>query len=320
MSEKVIWPIPLERVSPFYPGQMGVPGSSARIGLQTTVGGAVFYVDPNYGSSSDDSDGTDPLAPLESVQAAHDKASQGDTIAVMHNNAWQYGNVANGRILPISEEVTITTPGLRIVGINPAGVNGVVWTPKSNSGWCITNLALDTLIEGFLFTSDGVHTTPNAIRSTWILNSAYGDNLTVRNCVFEGAINIAIEMDYSWYVHIYQNRFWSNTYGLYANPAYAHLNSLDVHDNLFYENDKAMNLVGCSYSYFYRNQIYNHDARMGINATDDGIDLMNGLANLVSDNTFSCLLARMNNFCTAGATDSWVNNHAMDGLVVLNPT
>jgi hypothetical protein len=319
MSEKVNWPIPLEQVRPMYQGQMGVPGSDTRLGLSRTCGNAVFYVDPNHGSASDNSDGTDPNAPLATIQAAHGKAVQGDTIAVMHNNSWQYGNTANGRILPVAEDVVITTPGLRIVGICPSGVNGVPWQPATDRGTCLTVKALDTLVEGFLFTA-GTKTAPTAIRASWIGGVDYGDNLTVRNCVFESGINTAIQLEYVWYANIYQNRFWFNAYGLYANPLTSRCSNLDIHDNIFHECGKAMLLTRIDYSHIYRNDIFNHDARMGINATDDGICLINGLSNMVTDNTFSCLVARNNDLNTAGATDCWPFNHFLDAQNTANPT
>lgn len=320
MSERVNWPIPLERVTPMFPGQMGVPGSDSRLGLKSSCGGAVFYVDPNHGSASDNSDGTDPSAPLRTIQAAVGKCSafQGDTIAVMPNNSWQYGLPANGRVLPVAENVVIGTPGVRIVGVSPSGVNGVPWTPASNGGTCLTVLACDVLVEGFIFTG-GAYTNPTAITSIWDIGILKGDNLTVRNCVFESTVNIAINLCYVWYAHIYNNRFWFNTYGIYANPAYAGCSDLDIHDNIFHECDKAMLLTNTDYSHIYRNDIFNHDARMGINATDDGICLTNGLSNMVTDNNFSCLLARMSDLNSSGTIDAWVNNHCMDGLQVAQP-
>jgi len=298
---------------------MGVDGSDTREGLRSAVANAVLWVDPNYGNASDESDFTNPDSPAVHIQAAHDKATQGDTIAVMHNNSWQYGNTADGRVLPVAETVVITKPGLRIVGVYPAGVNGVPWTPADDRETCLTINALDTLVEGFIFTG-GAIVTPDAIKANWLGGITYGDNLTVRNCVFESDINIAIELNYVWYANIYQNRFWFNTYGIYANPASSSSSNLDIHDNIFHECGKAMLLTKVDYSHIYRNDLYNHDARMGINATDDGITTMNGLANQVTDNNFSCLLARMNDFCTAGATDAWIFNHCLDGNTIANPT
>lgn len=303
MSEKVLWPIPLERVNPFYPGQMGVPGSDARVGIRSSCEGVVFYVDPNIGE--DGGDGTDPTAPLKTIQKAVDKcaALRGDTIAVMTNNSWQYGTATDGRVLPVAEQVVIDTPGIRLVGLSPSGVNGVPWQPVQNGGQMLTINALDVLVEGFIFTN-GLFTQPNAIRATWANGATFGDNLTVRNCVFESGVNIGIELDYVWYANIYQNRFWFNTYGIWANPAYSGCSNLDIHDNILHECEKAMLLTKVDYSHIYRNDFFNHDARMGINATDDGLCLTNGLSNMVTDNNFSCLLARMNNFCSAGTIDA----------------
>ncbi|MBU2177520.1 MAG: hypothetical protein KJ556_20700, partial [Gammaproteobacteria bacterium] len=63
---------------------------------------------------------------------------RGDVIAVMAANTNEYRNGALGRLLPISEEVIVTVPGVRIVGVCPSGSVGVWWTPASDGGTCIT--------------------------------------------------------------------------------------------------------------------------------------------------------------------------------------
>jgi hypothetical protein len=322
MSHKVAWPLPLERVTPFYPGQMGVPGSDARLGIRSSCNGAVFYVDRNNGNASDNSDGTDPLAPLSTVQAGINKcaAFSGDTVAVMANNSWQYGTYLSGRVLPVAEEVVIDTPGIRLVGVAPSGVNGVPWQPTADRTTLITVRALDVLIEGFLFTG-GAFISPTAICAYWDGGAIKGDNLVVRNCVFESEVNTGIELRYVWYADIYENVFWFNGgYGIWANPGYDSPSNLQIHDNIFHDCAKAMSLVNVDYSHIFRNQIYNHDAAMGINATDDGINLLNGRDNLICGNWFSCLKARWNDLNSPGTGSAWVDNMMIDGPNTANPT
>ena len=128
-SANVSWPPPLQRLTPFYPGQYGVPGTDSDRGLRLDSNGIILYVDPNHVDPSDNRDGTNPDAPLATVQAAVNKcrAYRGDTIAVMGNSFWTYGNMAVGRATPIREEVTINVPGIRLVGLSP-GSMGVTTT------------------------------------------------------------------------------------------------------------------------------------------------------------------------------------------------
>ncbi|MCJ7555938.1 MAG: hypothetical protein MUP90_03365, partial [Gammaproteobacteria bacterium] len=83
-SSNVRWPLPLNRLNPWYPGQMGVEGGWTETGLRQHCTGAIFYVDPNYPGVNDQRDGTDPTDPLATVAAALTKcqAYRGDTIAV----------------------------------------------------------------------------------------------------------------------------------------------------------------------------------------------------------------------------------------------
>ena len=69
-GSNVSWPIPLTRLTPFYPGQMGVPGTDSDRGLRTNSEGCIFYVDPNHVDPNDNRDGTNPDSPLNTVAAA----------------------------------------------------------------------------------------------------------------------------------------------------------------------------------------------------------------------------------------------------------
>jgi hypothetical protein len=298
---------------------MGVPGSDARLGLQTVTQGAVFYVDRYHGDANDSNDGTNPNAPLLTIQGGVNKcaAFHNDTVSISPGNSWQYG--ALPLVNPYAEEVVINTPGIRLVGVHPSSVNGVVWTPAQDRGTCLTINALDVLVEGFIFTG-GVYISPTAIVAYWDGGTIKGDNLVVRNCVFESEVNTAIDLRYVWYADIYQNCFWFNPLGIYANPGFFAPSDLQIHDNLFHECGNALDLVNVEYSFIYRNLIYCQAAALGINAANRGINTMNGTGNLVNDNTFSCLLARYNDFCTAGNMDAWVNNHCIDGPTIANPT
>lgn len=328
MSHLVNWPVPLTRLNPFYPGQIGVLGTWNETGLRNSCDGAIFYVDPNYPGVSDARDGTDPTAPLATIAAALTKCQpyRGDVIAVMGNNAWQYGAAADGRRLPISEEVIVDVPGVRIVGVDPSSPSGVVWTPASNGGICITVRALDVLIEGFHF-YEGAFAGCNAIYALWNGTTAFGDNMVIRNCTFDDTVDIAIQLEYSWYCEIYNNIFWEcDTAGIYTDPLGQGANYLKIFSNTFHDCGAALPLRGVDNSHIYDNSIYNGNAQGAGVATNEGIDLTNGVNNQIFANVFSCLLPVPANGdwddlnSGGGATNAWIANACTNGTAVTTPT
>lgn len=327
-ASNVIWPLPLTRLNPWYPGQMGVPGTDTETGLRQHSTGAIFYVDPNYPGASDARDGTNPEDPLLTVQAAVDKCQpyRGDTVAVMANNAWQFRNAADGYLTGITGPVIITVPGIRLVGVNPSGSLGVTWMPTADNQTLITTLALDVLIEGFNFYRGNVYTGIRAIFADWGANK-FGDNLTVRHNHFEN-IETPIQLEYSWYNNIHNNVFrggGSVGGAIYVDPNGSGASYNLIHHNIFDYPAKAMALRGVDHTFIFNNSLYNWLAVTAAAATDGGIDTTAGQMNQVFENYFSCLLPAAapgdwDDFNTASATDAWINNHCMNGLAITRPT
>jgi len=322
-SSNVNWPLPLTRQNPWFPGQMGVPGTDTETGLRLHSTGCVFYVDPNYPGASDLRDGTNPEDPLLTVQAAINKCQpyRGDVVAVMCNNAWQYHNNADGYLTPIAEEVVISVPGVRLVGVNPSGSNGVPWLATDDNQTLIHIKALDVCVEGFLFYDDN-NAGIRGIFAEWGV-LAFGDNPTIRNNTFHG-LAIGVQLEYCWYAHIHDNIFHDGK-GIYVDPALSGAAYNDIHDNQFDYCAFAMSCQGMDYSFIHGNSLSDWRAITGAAATDAGIDLTNGNRNQVYDNYLSCLLPAAapgdyNDYNTAGATDAWIGNHCMDGLAVTRPT
>lgn len=329
-SANVQWPIPLVRFPTLFPGQFGVPGTDNERGLRSDAHGTVFYVDPNATGVSDARDGTDPEAPLATVAQALTlcQAYRGDVIAVMANGAWTYAAGVN-RTLPVAEEVEITVPGVRLVGVFPSSSVGVVWTPASDGGTCITVSAIDVTIEGFIFSEGATYTGCTAIYCEWDGATLYGENLTVRNCYFDDTVDIAIQLEYSWYCDIHHNIFSQcDTYGVYADAAGSGTAYNQIHHNWFQDIDgtAAIALLGGSDdNEVFENRIYNQDAENGAVATNQGINTTGGTRNFVHHNTLSCLLpvpanGDYDDFCTAAASDAWIQNYCLDGPSVTNPT
>lgn len=322
------WSTPLTRLTPWYPGQFGVPGTDAERGLRMHSTGTVFYVDPNAPGVSDARDGTNPDDPLATVAAALAKCQpyRGDVIAVMSNNSWQYGDPLDLYVTPISEEVTIDVPGVRLVGISPSG-QGVYWYPASNGGVCITVHAIDVTIEGFFFSEGPTYTGCTAIASEWDGATLFGENLTVRHCTFDDTIDVAISLEYSWYCDIHDNVFWQcDEYGVFVDVGGSGVAYCAIHDNIFHDCTIAISLLGgCDFNHVYRNSIYNANAQGAGVATDEGIDTTGGRENQVFDNWFSCVLPAgvngdIDDLCSGSATDAWVGNHCTNGLLVTTPT
>lgn len=324
-------PMPLARLNPVYPGQMGVPGGWTETGLRLHPTGTTFYVDPNFPGASDQRDGTDPTSPLLTVAAAISKCQsyRGDVIAVSTNSAWIYAEGGQGQptaqyTTPIREEVTVNVSGIRIVG-QSFGTLGVLWNPASDGGTCINVAAMDVIIEGFVF-DDGPHTGCNAIYAEWDGTTLFGENMTVRHCYFDDSIDKAIQLEYAWYCDIHDNVFQEcDEHGIYVDPAGSGTAYCQIHNNWFMNCAVAMTLRGCDDSSVYQNFIYNGKAKGALAATDEGIDTTGGGENMIFDNWFSCILPAVANgdwddLNTGSVTDAWINCHCLDGDAITTPT
>jgi hypothetical protein len=276
-------------LTPFYPGQPGVPGTDHTRGLRLDSNGKIIWVDPNHVDPNDQRDGTNPDSPMRTVAAALTKcrAYMGDVIVVAPNSYWTYSDTSAGRATPVAEEVTVTVPGVRIVGLFPSGQLGVPWVPVTDNGVCITVHAMDVLVEGFCFWDNQGLTAPVAIRAEWDTPINYGENLTVRHCWFGDGMSYGVQLDYSWNAHIHDN--------IFQEVAVAAIQSMDVegdpdyaviHDNLFMNSGDAIDLEDVSECMIYRNAIFGDDG-----GTNNFIDLTGGSNNMVFDNWLGCTLA-----------------------------
>jgi len=323
-SANVRWPTPLTRLNPVYPGQMGVPGTDTETGLRLNTLGTIFYVDPNYPGASDARDGTNPTDPLLTVAAALTKCQPycGDVIAVMARRNWQYGERSPSRLTDISEEVIVTVPGVRIVGISPSSTHGVYWQPASNGGVCITVDALDVLIEGFCFWNEdftggtgifaewtGLSTTPTNVQ---------GENVTVRHCHFAADLDYGIVLDYAWWTYIHDCYFIGagiaaiHNADVTGDPDYS-----QIYRNHFVNNALGISLPGVSQCNIFENLIIGNPATADsyINTSGAG-----GGGNMVTRNSLDSTLAQyVGGNCNSNATDGWVQNYCIDGPSIALP-
>lgn len=318
-SANVPWAPSLVRLNPWMPGQPGVPGTDNDTGLRLDSNGIILYVDPNHVDPSDQRDGTNPTAPLATVAEALTQCRdyRNDTIIVAPNSDWQHSAAAASRRTALAEEVTVDVDGVRIVGLMPSSAIGVPWQPVTDSGVCITVNAMDVLIEGFCFWNDTV-TTPVGILAQWSggVGGFYGDNLTVRNCFFEGGLDYGIQLDFSYYGDIHRNHFEGcdtaaiHNLAVNGNPDFAR-----IHDNEFFNNTVALSLDGTRNTFIYSNRIIGAPA-----GTDNFIALAGGATNTVTDNWLGCTIAQYDVTCDGGgAGNAWINNHCIDGDPVAIP-
>jgi len=332
-SSNVQNPFALTRLNSLFPGQMGVDGGWTETGLRTHVTGVDIYVDPNYPGATATADGTDPTNPLTTITAALAKCEnfRGDTIHVMANDGWQYGPNSTDYTTVINEDVVVTKHGVRIVGVAPSSPLGVIWRPATAGGVACTVQALDVLIEGFCFveSSAGVGG-GNGILAAWNGTTTWGDSMVVRHCYFSDSIDTAIELNYAWNCEIHDNVFQEcDTCGIYCDPANSAASYIIIRDNVFHDVGEsatgAVNMDEADHCTIYHNSIFNSNAVAAAVATDEGVNLANGGNNMVYENSFSCLLPAgangdIDDLCTASATDAWVGNNCMNGLLVTNPT
>jgi hypothetical protein len=308
--------------------------------MQNVIGdfaGTPFFVDPNHPRASNQHAGTDPDFPLRTVAAAQAKCTPytGDVIAVMHNSYWTYADVSRGRATPILEAVTVTVPGIRIVGVSPSSL-GVPWVPPANNAICLTIHAMDVLVEGFCFWNN-LHTGCSGIEAEWVgAGGIYGENFTARRCYFYG-LAYGIQFDYSWNCHVEGCRFNNLTTAAIHNPSvHGEPDYLTIRNNVFANNTADLNLPDCDYALIEDNTFMDVTAAIVITGgdynqiltnaiqgngagTNNFINLTGGASNLVGANLLGCTIAQYDTTCSDATSGAWVGNQCTNGPTTAPP-
>jgi len=312
-----------DRNTGFSANQAQVWGFDTRTGIDSrsyfAPGAKIFYVDPNNAQAVDAGNlGEDPTVPLATVDAAVtlSRAYRGDTIVVGPNDAWQYA--AGIRNTSIVETLIIpaTKGGIRIVGASTNPLS-VMWEAVVADDFCITVRACDVLIEGIGFTgNNGVAC--NGVYAEWDGVTLYGENMTVRNCVFDDGIDIAIQLEFSWYFQIYNNWFAQcDEYGVYADAGGSGAALGVITGNWFQDcgtADIAL-LAGSDDNSVHGNRVMGNAA-----GTNNLINLTAGTDNIVTDNYLGCTIAQYDTTCSDATSGAWLHNHCTDGSPVAPPT
>lgn len=278
-----------------------------------------FFVIPDHPSASDSNTGENPAQPLSTIQQAvtNCRAYRGDVIWVTSSDSWQYGA---GSETGVVENVTIpaTKPGISIIGVG-RGSLGTYWQPviEGSGSFCLVINALDVTVDGFCFWSSGGE--GNGIFCNWS-GPPYGENSVIANCTFTDDLNIGIQMEYAWFIDIYNNKFQEcNTYGIFVDPLGSGIEYERIFGNWFNDCGVTMQLGDCSRTLIYNNYIYQVNAQATGSCTNLGILTASGTYNQVFNNYFGMPLAAWDAFNSSAATDAWVNNHCMDGPNTTNP-
>lgn len=324
---------PLTSLAPWYPGQMGVPGSDSQRGMRYQSTGVILYVDTNHPDASDAHDGTDPEHPKATIQGAVNARLGGAPLpagSIIRVAAGQYvesvvtpnylvgpnyitiEGVGSGIYSPAWESAAATTPclDLRAVGWRIRGFRFYAPTQAScielrhtDSG--ANDIAIRTVIENNLF--DGMTTGRYGIVShgcydVWIQNNVFQ---LFHNAVAGGAVPLfvgATPLAIPYRNHIIGNWFWDSD-----NGAIFPCNGSEFHGNLFQP-------VGYAYT---MTQVLN-TSTIG-NPGDDNVVFGNVLLGDYS------IVGGYN----PGAADSWLGNWAEDvaeaevgdnGITIARPT
>lgn len=314
--------LPQIRLQPWYPGQMGVPGSDVPRGLRWRSSGVVFYVDVNHPNATANADGTDPENPLNSITAAFAR------LAAFHALA----------SVSAVNSVIVVAPGTYNESINIAqttypdyctilgGGNGrypVIWRGVNISTAPLT-------IDAYGWLVDGIHFYPGQGAASVVLTRTAGagaEGTVIQNCFFNGGWNQGwgIELDGApANVSILNNRFAempSNhpaitvTDTSTADPYQTH-----IIGNTFQECDEYItrdcaggwNQTLVAHNFF---PDATHDATFpgGADGTDVFIDMRGGSNgyNTVTGNWLGGTYSNAGGYY-AGTADNWVGNYSED--------
>jgi len=169
--------LPLIRLQPWYPGQLGVAGSDVSRGLRWESAAIVLYVDDNHPNATGDNDGTDPEYPINSIQTA---------ITRLTNFVTATSLSLEGSVIVVANEATIvesviippTAPTNCIIYGAGGTAHQPTWTAATAAGTALTVRQEGWTIEGFTFEVQAA--------GTAIPNSYSAYKTTIRNCRFDG--------------------------------------------------------------------------------------------------------------------------------------
>lgn len=309
--------LPQQRLQPWYPGQMGVPGSDVPRGLRWRSSGVVFYVDTNHPNATTTADGTDPENPISTIAAAFTR------LAAFHaeNSIAAVGSVIVIAPGTYAESVTVAQTTYPDYCTILGGGNGrypVIWQNGTGD---------DALtIDAYGWLVDGIHFQPGAAGAGIKLTRTAGagaEGTVIQNCFFDG-------------------RWGTGLYGIELNGAPANVTIQDCRLGEFDASSPCITVTATGIADPYQTHIFGctfqeaaeyitsvaggwnasvikgnvfAEATGSLAATTTYIDLGNGSQgyNVVTQNILGGDYSNTGGYTAeAGGLDNWVGNLAAD--------
>ena len=310
--------------------QWGIPGTAAD--AYTGEGGKQFYIGRQSTrdiAASDAHDGTDPRAPMATLQALIDRtaaitAGTGTRQPYLraHDTVYIQADISES---VITGDTTDMPEGVSIIG-----VGNDFWTPQWSSDVatnpCLTLRAFGWNVANIQFNPP---TTSSGIRAQWIPLSNYNaSRLTVRDCVFDGAWTGFYGIDLSGAPYdvkvdgctFRELRGAGESFGIIVtNTNEADPFMCEITNNIFWENENHVgsidNLRNFNVSLF-RGNVFHEGVLI---AATSKLDLRGGTRgrNIVTGNDFCGDYSNAGGYyANAALPGNWVGNFAEDLLEV----
>jgi len=177
--------LPQVRLQPWFPGQMGVPGSDVPRGLRWDSAGIVLFVNNIHPNASDDNEGSDPEGPLETIQQAVDNLVLWQSRYVADGSLSAVGSVIVVAPGTYSEDVTIVEGSAPDYCTIMGGGNdkySVIWGPSMSD--CLNVSSYGWRIEGIHFKPGNQAAGIKLTRPDPATAGAEGT--VIENCFFDG--------------------------------------------------------------------------------------------------------------------------------------
>ena len=173
--------LPQIRQAPWFPGQLGVPGSDVQRGLRWEPTGITLFVDPDSNNDTDAADGTDPENPKTTIQAA---VTQLVTFQTALNTSLAGSTiVCAGAAYTESVTIPATIPYCRLVGGSPNRWRPT-WASAAAATPCLTVNAEGWVIDGFEF--DCPASSAGVLLNEIPASSLSAYKTIIQNCAFDG--------------------------------------------------------------------------------------------------------------------------------------
>jgi len=305
--------LPLLRAAPWFPGQMGVPGSDVPRGLRTAPTGIVLYVDDEHPNATATADGTDPENPLSTIAAAVASPflTEGSVIVVANQ-----ATIAESVLVPITAPAHVAIVGAGDTRHQPTWTSALATTP------CLTIRQIGWTVSGFTFTVPA-SSAAILLQDTVLGGLAYKN--VIEDCIFDG--------------------FWSGKYGIElqgaphrltvrncqflelhqaGNDAFAIIVTstpnaspyeCEILNNLFWENDNHIGGLGAVRGFNVSVFAGNVFAVAGLIAAALKLDLRGGTLgrNIVYGNVFPGDYSNIGGYWDGAAgAGTWIGNLAED--------